>query len=144
MRDLSEYRVLIAEDNVVNQKLLSRMVERRGATVDMAGSGVDAIRLVQKSAYDLILMDCHMPEMDGLEATRNIRAFFGTRTPPIIAVTASSTEDDRRACFEAGMDDCVLKPLNIPSVNAVLDKWISPRKAARAAVVDAPTLESRF
>ena len=105
-------RVLIAEDNLVNQKVLSRLLEKSGHSVDVAANGREAVQKWRTGSYSLILMDCQMPEMDGYEATRQIRAEEpkGTRIP-IIAVTANALVGDREKCFASGMDGFVSKPI---------------------------------
>ena len=107
-------RVLLAEDNAVNQKLVVRLLERRGHSVSVVGNGAEAVAAHAAGAYDLILMDLHMPEMDGLEATRRIRERErGTgRHTPVIAMTASTTDADRQQCAAAGMDGFLAKPVN--------------------------------
>ena len=108
-------RVLLAEDNLINQKLAIRLLEQRGCVVDLAVNGREAVRLYQAGDYDLILMDLMMPEMDGLEATRLIRANssgHGGRIP-IIAMTANAMEGDRERCLESGMDGYVAKPIKV-------------------------------
>jgi CheY-like chemotaxis protein len=108
-------RVLLAEDNVVNQKVAARMLEKMGARVDVANNGLEAVRMCLQFRYDLILMDCQMPEMDGYAATREIRRLQALSASPsgipIIALTANTLEGDRERCLEAGMSDFLGKPL---------------------------------
>ena len=109
---ISKSRLLIAEDNPINQKLLKRILEKQGYTVDLASNGREAVQKWSNGAYDLILMDCQMPEMDGYEATREIRAKESSQTHiPIIAVTANTMVGDREKCLAAGMDGFVPKPI---------------------------------
>jgi signal transduction histidine kinase/DNA-binding NarL/FixJ family response regulator len=106
--------ILLAEDNLVNQRLALRLLEKHGHITTAAGNGNEAVKLYSERSFDLILMDVHMPELSGLEATRIIRqleAFTGGHVP-IIALTASAMNEDRQACLEAGMDDYVSKPIN--------------------------------
>ncbi len=117
-------KILIAEDNAVNQKLLIRMLERRGCEVDVAGNGVEAVALASQKNFHLILMDCQMPEMDGFEATRQILEVLGGRVPAIVAVTARAMEEDRRECLSAGMSDCIVKPISASAIDAVLEHWL--------------------
>jgi signal transduction histidine kinase/CheY-like chemotaxis protein len=117
-------RVLVAEDNPVNQTLLRSMLERRGCRVDMAEGGAEAIRMAGAGSYRLILMDCQMPEMDGIEAARCIRANLGARTPPVVAVTARALEQDRLECLAAGMNDYLAKPVRRDSLDRILRKWL--------------------
>ena len=105
-------RILLAEDNLVNQKLAIRLLERMGYAADIAGNGLEAVAAVERSDYDLVLMDVQMPELDGLEATRRIRQRWpGVTGPRIIAMTANAMEGDREACLAAGMDDYIAKPI---------------------------------
>jgi len=106
-------RVLLAEDNAVNQRLASRLLEKRGHSVVVAGNGREALKALKEGEFDLVLMDVSMPEMDGLEAARAIRAAeqaTGTHLP-IIAMTAHAMKGDRERCLDAGMDGYVSKPV---------------------------------
>jgi CheY-like chemotaxis protein/HPt (histidine-containing phosphotransfer) domain-containing protein len=120
-------RVLIAEDNAANRKLALAMLHRLGYSADAAASGLEAIEAVHKLRYDAVLMDCRMPEMDGFQATAEIRR-RETSPPriPIIAMTADAMEGDRQRCLDAGMDDYLSKPVSFESLAAVLDRWLSP------------------
>jgi signal transduction histidine kinase/CheY-like chemotaxis protein len=104
-------RILLAEDNPVNQKLALRLLERMGYHAELAQNGLEAISAVEASRFDVILMDVQMPELDGLEATRRIRRRWGADGPRIVAMTANAMEGDREACLEAGMDDYISKPI---------------------------------
>ena len=114
-------RVLIAEDNVVNQKVAVRLVQRLGFAADVAANGVEALAALDRASYDLILMDCQMPEMDGFETTRRIR-LAGERLP-IIAMTANAMKGDREMCLEAGMDDYLTKPIDLAALATALTRW---------------------
>jgi two-component system, sensor histidine kinase and response regulator len=118
-------RILVAEDNVINQRLTVTMLEKAGHRVDLTTNGRDAVEAFGRDAYDLVLMDCLMPEMDGFEATRAIRAVEqGTdRHVPIVALTANAMKGDREKCFEAGMDDYLAKPFTKETLAAVLTRW---------------------
>jgi signal transduction histidine kinase/DNA-binding response OmpR family regulator len=107
-------KILLAEDNAVNQKLALRLLERMGYRADVAGNGIETIQALERQPYDLVLMDVQMPEMDGLEATRRICTRWprGER-PYIIAMTANALRGDREKCLEAGMDDYVAKPIRV-------------------------------
>jgi signal transduction histidine kinase/DNA-binding response OmpR family regulator len=119
-------RVLAAEDNAVNKKLISRLLEKEGYQADIVTNGAEALAAATRERYDLVLMDCQMPEMDGYEATMAIRvAEAGTaRRVPIIALTASAMEKDRERCLAAGMDDHLTKPVKAEDLRAMLERWI--------------------
>jgi signal transduction histidine kinase/CheY-like chemotaxis protein/HPt (histidine-containing phosphotransfer) domain-containing protein len=130
-------RVLVAEDNVVNQKVAARILERLGYEVDVAATGNEAVAAVGQHTYDAILMDGQMPQTDGFEATRVIRAMEGAHHTPIIALTASAMHGDRERCLAAGMDDYVSKPVGPEQLEAVLLRWVPvagavPREPHRA------------
>lgn len=110
-------RILLAEDNLVNQKLALRLLEQMGYRADLASNGAEAVESVARQRYDVILMDVQMPEMDGLEASRRINAAFpGNNRPRIVAMTANAMQGDREMCLEAGMDDYIAKPIRVPSL----------------------------
>ncbi len=116
-------RVLVAEDNLVNQKVAVMMLERLGCQVAIADNGRQAIDMLEGGGYDLVFMDCQMPELDGFEATAEIRRRFG-REIPIIAMTANAMEGDRERCLAAGMDDYISKPVKPVNLKAALDRWL--------------------
>jgi signal transduction histidine kinase/DNA-binding response OmpR family regulator len=113
MGRLHPLRILLAEDNVVNQKLALRILERLGYRADIASNGLEAVQSVERQTYDVILMDVQMPEMDGLDATRNIRRLAQVTQPHIVAMTANAMEGDREMCLAAGMNDYVSKPIRV-------------------------------
>jgi signal transduction histidine kinase/CheY-like chemotaxis protein len=128
--------VLIAEDNAVNQRVAVRMIEKLGLRADVAADGREAVQLFEMMPYDLILMDCQMPEMDGYEASREIRR----REPPghhtaIIAMTAEAMAGAREHCLAAGMDDYIAKPVRLEDLSAIVNKCLQAKKPpeARAA-----------
>ena len=124
-------RVLLVEDNLVNQRLASRLLEHMGCTVVLAENGRDAINQALLGHFDLTLMDCHMPEMDGFEATRVIRSLEqGNRRLPIIALTADAMQGDRERCLAAGMDDYLSKPIRPQALTETLNRWRISRRAA--------------
>jgi len=117
-------RVLLVEDNAVNQRLGFRTLEKLGCQADIASNGREAVEMARNSAYDLILMDCRMPEMDGYMATREIRRLEGERSRiPIIALTAHAVKGAREECLGAGMDDFVTKPVTAGDLEKVLQRW---------------------
>jgi CheY-like chemotaxis protein len=121
-------RVLLAEDNVVNQRLAVRLLEKRGHSVEVAGTGAEAIEfLAGKGPFDLVIMDVQMPDMDGLEATRAIRdrESQGHQRIPIIGVTAHALQGDRERCLEAGMDDYLSKPFRASELFEAVEKVAS-------------------
>jgi GAF domain-containing protein/CheY-like chemotaxis protein len=106
-------RILLAEDNVVNQKLALRILQQMGYRADLASNGLEAVESVRRQVYDVVLMDVQMPEMDGLDATREICARFGAERPRIVAMTANAMQGDRDMCIGAGMDDYLTKPIRV-------------------------------
>jgi CheY-like chemotaxis protein len=138
--------VLLAEDNLVNQKVAVKMLERLGCRVLVASTGIAAVAAIASHPVDLVLMDCQMPEMDGFEAARRVRA-SGTenRAVPIIALTANAMMGDRERCIEAGMNDYLTKPVMSADLKAMVERHLprfraespdartdSRRKAARS------------
>ena len=115
-------RILLAEDNLVNQKLALRILAQMGYHADVAANGEEALRAVQAQTYDLVLMDVQMPEMDGIEATHRIRIMEGIRQPSIVGLTANAMQGDREKCIAAGMNDYITKPIRVEElVRALLD-----------------------
>ncbi len=132
-----EPRVLLAEDNPVNQEVATAMLEDIGCRITVVGNGRLAVQAVQREQFDLIVMDCQMPELDGFAATREIRAWeasvalsSGARPLPIIAVTAHAMEGDRERCLEAGMDDHLTKPFSRTRLVEMIDRWVEHPRAA--------------
>jgi CheY-like chemotaxis protein len=121
--EVLDCRVLVAEDQPVNQLLIRRLLEKMGCTVEPVSDGRQAIDAWTTGRFDLVLMDCEMPGTDGYEATRAIRAReTGTRTP-IIAVTARALSGDRDRCLVAGMDDYLTKPIRQEALRAMVERW---------------------
>lgn len=117
----SKLRLLVAEDNVVNQRVAVHILEKAGYSCDVVANGIEALAAVKKIPYDAVLMDCQMPEMDGYEATRQIRLQEGERGQiPVFAATAGVTQDEQRKCREAGMDAFVPKPIKADQLLAML------------------------
>jgi CheY-like chemotaxis protein len=131
-------RVLLVEDNPVNQRVAAALLSRGGYVCQLAESGLEALRALERGSFDLVLMDCQMPLMDGYEATRRIRQderLAGLPRVPIVAMTANAMEGDREKCIEAGMDDYLAKPVTRQNLYAKLEAWIAvprprPRRSA--------------
>jgi CheY-like chemotaxis protein len=125
-------RVLVAEDNIVNQKIAVKMLEKMGVQADVVVNGREVLKAIQAVPYDLILMDCQMPEMDGYEVTREIRASkTGTNQKMVIvAMTANAFKGDKEKCLECGMNDYVSKPVKAPDLAAMIWKWAKDSPSA--------------
>jgi two-component system sensor histidine kinase/response regulator len=123
-RQFSGQRVLLVEDNEVNRELAQEMLSNAGLSVDLAENGRQACDAVQHTAYDLVLMDCQMPVMDGYAATRRIREELGRRQLPIIAMTANALASDREHCLAIGMNDHIPKPIDVAVLYAALARWL--------------------
>jgi len=123
-------RVLLAEDNPINQEVAVELLRTSGLTVDVASNGAQAVEMAQRQHYDLIFMDVQMPVMDGFEATRAIRQIAGHEHTPIVAMTANAFEEDRRLCLAAGMNDHLGKPVEIRVLRAALQRWLPDRASA--------------
>ncbi len=118
-------RVLVAEDNPVNQRVAVAMLQKLGYVADVAGDGHEAVRMAQATRYAVILMDCHMPGLDGYEATRQLERLLPPESrPPVVAMTAAGVEGARERCLSAGMADYLLKPVELPKLRAMLDRWV--------------------
>ncbi len=123
-------RVLLAEDNRINALLAKALLERNGCDVVCVANGEEAIEAVKTTPYDIVFMDFHMPIMDGLEASKNIRAMGGEfMRLPIIALTAAAMEEDRRQCIQAGMDDFITKPLEADALTKILNLWVNEKSS---------------
>jgi CheY-like chemotaxis protein len=120
-------RILLAEDNAVNQKLALRILQQMGYRADLASNGIEAVESVERQTYDVVLMDVQMPEMDGLEAARRICARWGKERPRIVAMTANAMQGDRELCLDAGMDDYLTKPIRVDRLVEALN-LVSPRE----------------
>ena len=130
----SETRILLVEDNLINQKVALKMLENFGFQAGAAANGKEALERLKQHPYDIVLMDIQMPEMDGYEATRHIRQSISETIPreiPIIAMTANAMKGDREKCLAAGMSDYVSKPVNPQELQKKLDKWINRLDVAK-------------
>ena len=123
INELYPLNILVAEDNAINQKLILRMFEMLGYTIHIAANGYEAIEALNRMKIDIIFMDIQMPEMDGLEATRQIISQWGDKKPLIVAMTANALSSDKEKCLSAGMDDYISKPLTIDQVRIGIEKW---------------------
>ena len=126
--------ILIAEDNLVNQKVARRLLERLGHRPDVVANGLEALEALRRQPYDLVFMDVQMPEMDGLTATRRLRQDLSAEWQPrIVGLTANAMQGDRERCLEAGMDAYLAKPVKIDDLKAVLERFERPESRARRA-----------
>jgi CheY-like chemotaxis protein len=117
-------RVLLAEDNVVNQRVILRQLQKLGYSPDLVPNGREVIEAISRVPYDIVLMDCQMPEMDGYEACRELRRKQAPlHSTVVIAMTAGAMEEDRKRCFESGMDDYISKPVQLDQLAQVLSRW---------------------
>jgi CheY-like chemotaxis protein/HPt (histidine-containing phosphotransfer) domain-containing protein len=134
--------ILVVEDNLINQQVALGILQIQGYSVSVANNGREALDAYAQGAFDLILMDCHMPEMDGFEATMEIRRreqAAGGRRVPIVALTANAMAQDREECLNAGMDDHLAKPFSMQTMQEMLERWIPP--APSGEVLDRQVLD---
>ncbi|MEM8897171.1 MAG: response regulator [Bacteroidota bacterium] len=127
--NLVPLKILLAEDNPVNQRVAGKMLQKLGLEIEVASNGLEAVEAVKMVPYDLILMDMQMPEMDGISATRQIISGYlkrpSEKRPLIFAMTANAMKEDREACMQAGMDDFLAKPVRMEALRGILEKWFS-------------------
>ncbi|MCK9585359.1 response regulator [Methanothrix soehngenii] len=124
MTIISALNILIAEDNPVNQKVTQLMLQRIGHRADLAANGQEVLRAMENRAYDLVLMDIQMPDMNGIEATKHIRSRW-QQGPKIIAITSFDPEFCREQCFSAGVDDFINKPIRMNELGAAIERNMS-------------------
>jgi CheY-like chemotaxis protein len=130
--DRHPLRVLVAEDNLVNQRVATLLLAKLGYDAVVVGTGLQALEALRQERFDVVFMDVHMPEMDGLEATRRIGTdLVAERRPYVVAMTASAMVGDREACFEAGMDDYVSKPVRPQELEAALERAVAQLSVLR-------------
>ena len=123
--------ILVAEDNPVNREIAIRLLERCGFQAHAVNDGREALDALATRHYDAVLMDCQMPELDGYEATRELRQREnGSRRTPVIAMTAHAMAGDRERCLQAGMDDYITKPIRPEALTDIVARWITPDVAA--------------
>jgi CheY-like chemotaxis protein len=144
----SRGRILLVEDNPVNQEVAVAMLGKLGWVPDVAGNGREALAALNRMAYDLVLMDCQMPELDGFETTRRIRALEpATLNPrvPVIAMTANAMQGDMQLCLDAGMDDYIAKPIRSGELMSKIERWLGRgegQAVAEAAATRAPDADA--
>jgi len=134
--NLKDVNILLAEDNSINQKLMVHLLEKYGCSITPASNGKEAFEQTHKQNFDIILMDCQMPEMDGYEATKKIRKWEHKhkKIPAVIvAVTANALKGDKEKCLAAGMDDYISKPITKNDLELILIKWITQEKQLRVS-----------
>ena len=132
-------QILLVEDNLINQKVGSRLLEKLGCRVDIAANGFQAVQTAGQLPYDLIFMDCQMPEMDGFQASRQIRLLGGAlKRVGIVALTVAATSDDRTKCLDSGMNEYLTKPGSIKALARAIDRWGTQAVGSGSAPVNAP------
>lgn len=124
-----ELKILLTEDNITNQFVATKILNKLGYKPDIANNGLQAVKMAKEKLYDIILMDVRMPEMDGLEATRTIRSELSIQ-PAIIAVTANAIQGDEQECLTSGMDDYISKPIRVDDIKRMIEKWGAKVKSA--------------
>jgi CheY-like chemotaxis protein len=133
---LKGLRVLVAEDNPVNQRVALKMLSKLGCEAKAVETGLEALSIIGSDEFDVVLMDCQMPEMDGFEATRKVREIESTQNLPILALAANAMQGDKTRCLDAGMNDYLTKPIDLSSLSQALSRW------SRRTDIDDRTLES--
>jgi len=128
LRSIRGAKLLLVEDNAINQEIANEILEQAGFKIEIANDGKEAVEKIYQENYDCILMDCQMPVMDGYEATRAIRKEERFSNLPIVAMTANAMQGDREKCIDAGMNDHVSKPINLKELFSALVKWVPPRE----------------
>ena len=131
--------MLVVEDNPVNQLVTARTLERFGCRVRVVNNGIEALQALGERRYDVVFMDCHMPELDGYDATRELRRRASENaTVPVIALTANAMREDRDRCLRAGMDDYAAKPVQPKLLRTLLAKWVPPALVQDESAAEPP------
>ncbi len=128
---LHRTHLLLAEDNPINRELATELLRAAGADITVVGDGRETLQALERASFDAVLMDCQMPEMDGYEAARRIRADPRWHSLPVIAMTANAMAGDRERAIAAGMDDHIVKPLDVDAMFATLARWLGKRTGQR-------------
>jgi PAS domain S-box-containing protein len=138
LSQLQDYHILVVEDNKINQTVVSDMLLQLGCYIKVAENGLQALKMLKTHHFDLVLMDCHMPEMDGFTATQHIRTHEeqSHKHLPIVALTANAMAEDKQRCINAGMDDYLSKPVKIKQLYQILAKWLIPDSAKKMQLFD--------
>ena len=132
-------KLLLVEDNKVNQMVCLRILSRMDLSADLACNGAEALEMIDQDDYDIILMDCQMPVMDGFQATRHLRELPGAKSRiPVIAITANALAGDRQKCLHAGMSDYLSKPIKVDELKTLIEKW-SSRKHGQTPDIEQAT-----
>ena len=125
LKTLNDIKILVAEDDIFNQKIIEQVLTRLGASlIIIANDGSEALRALEQDSFDIVLMDLHMPIMNGFEAATEIRKRPHYAQLPVIALSASVTNEDRQRCLAAGMNDFIGKPINVNELLSTLDQWL--------------------
>ena len=134
LKMLQSFNILLAEDNLINQKLTIKLLERLGCKLDIAINGLEVLEMIKHKSYDIILMDIRMPDMDGVEATKALTKIYGEERPVIIAVTADVFKGARERYLAEGLDDYMAKPIDAERFQAMLLQWVDKIAQKRESI----------